>query len=403
MLIADAGSGGDQVQLVLALEAFLNDLHMEEAEEAAAETEAKGDGAFRLEEEGGVVEAEFFESVAEQRVLVRVHGVEAGEDHGLDVFKSGQGVRSGVRFVGDGVADFGVADVLDGGGEESDLAGDELADFNGLGDKHAHGIDLEGFSDGHEPDALAFAHGSLHDADQYDDAAVGVEPRVEDEGLQRRIGIALGRRKPVHDCFKHLFNALAGFGADGDGIGGVQPDGLLDVFLGAQNVGRGQVDLVDHGNHLEAVMEGQIGVGEGLRFDALGGVDNEERALARGQRARDFIAEVDVAGRVDQIELVGVAVAGLVHHAHGMGFDGDAALPLEVHVVEDLGLHLATGNRARQLEQAVAERGLAVIDVRNNREVAEKTGVHWRAFGGVGFRNTMRNLRRARSVSSSMA
>ncbi len=45
-LIADAGCGGDQVQLVLALKTFLNDLHMEEAEEAAAEAEAEGERSF---------------------------------------------------------------------------------------------------------------------------------------------------------------------------------------------------------------------------------------------------------------------------------------------------------------------------------------------------------------------
>ena len=89
-VVAHAGRGGDEVELVLALQALLDDLHVQQAEEAAAEAEAERDGAFRLEEEGRVVEAQFFERVAQQRVLVRVHGVEAGEDHGLDVFKAGQ-------------------------------------------------------------------------------------------------------------------------------------------------------------------------------------------------------------------------------------------------------------------------------------------------------------------------
>ena len=49
---------------------------------------------------------------------------------------------------------------------------------------------------------------------------------------------------------------------------------------------------------------------------------------------------------VDEIELVGVAVlgslgGGLVHHADGVGLDGDAALAFEVHGVEHLRLHLA--------------------------------------------------------------
>jgi hypothetical protein len=36
-----------------------------------------------------------------------------------------------------------------------------------------------------------------------------------------------------------------------------------------------------------------------------------------------------------------------------MGLNGDAALALEVHCIEHLGLHLARGHRAGQLEQAV--------------------------------------------------
>ncbi len=130
--VADAGRGGDEVEVEFALEALLDDLHVEQAEEAAAEAEAEGDGGFRLEEEGGVVELELFERVAEQGVLVRVDGVDAGEDHGLDFFKAGEGVRGGARVFGDGVADAGVGDVLDGGDEEADFAGGELFDFDGL-------------------------------------------------------------------------------------------------------------------------------------------------------------------------------------------------------------------------------------------------------------------------------
>ena len=89
-VVAHAGRGGDQVELVLALQALLDDLHVQQAEEAAAEAEAERGGAFRLEEEGRVVEAEFLKGVAQQGVLVGVDGVESGEDHGLDVFKAGK-------------------------------------------------------------------------------------------------------------------------------------------------------------------------------------------------------------------------------------------------------------------------------------------------------------------------
>jgi len=67
---------------------------------------------------------------------------------------------------------------------------------------------------------------------------------------------------------------------------------------------------------------------------------------------------------------------GEVIHADGVGLDGDAALAFEVHGVEDLLLHLAGGERAGQLEEAVGERGFAMIDVRDDGEVTDVGGVH---------------------------
>ena len=124
------------------------------------------------------------------------------------------------------------------------------------------------------------------------------------------------------------------------------------------------------------MIDRQVGVGEGLRFHSLRGVDDQQRAFAGGQRARDFVGKIDVAGRVDQIELVGLAVVRGVHHADGVGLDGDAALALQVHGVEDLGLHLARGERSGQLQQAVRQRGFTVVDMRDDGKVAEESGVH---------------------------
>ena len=83
-----------------------------------------------------------------------------------------------------------------------------------------------------------------------------------------------------------------------------------------------------------------------------------------------------MAGSVDEVELVGLAVVRFVHHADGVGLDGDAALALEVHGVEHLRLHLACGERAGQLQQSVRKRGLAMIDMRDNREIADELVVH---------------------------
>ena len=82
-----------------------------------------------------------------------------------------------------------------------------------------------------------------------------------------------------------------------------------------------------------------------------------------------------MAGRVDEVQFVEAPVV-LERHPHGLRLDGDAALALEVHRVEHLLAHLARGKRARQFEHAVGEGGLAVVDVRDDAEVADEGGVH---------------------------
>ena len=78
---------------------------------------------------------------------------------------------------------------------------------------------------------------------------------------------------------------------------------------------------------------------------------------------------------VDEVELVGLTVVGVVHHSDGLRLDGDAALALDVHRVEDLLHHVALLHGVGELEDAVGQRRLPVVDVRDDREVAYVGGV----------------------------
>ena len=48
----------------------------------------------------------------------------------------------------------------------------------------------------------------------------------------------------------------------------------------------------------------QVQVGQRLGLDALGGVHHQHRAFAGLQRAADLVAEVHVAGGIDQVQLI---------------------------------------------------------------------------------------------------
>ena len=95
----------------------------------------------------------------------------------------------------------------------------------------------------------------------------------------------------------------------------------------------------------------------------------QQRAFAGGERPGHLVGEVDVARRVDQVEGVLLAVRRGVVQADRVRLDGDAALALEVHRVEDLRLHLAGLQGAGDLEKPVGQRRLAVVDVGDDREI----------------------------------
>jgi hypothetical protein len=81
-----------------------------------------------------------------------------------------------LRRSGDGVADAGLGDVLDLRGDEADLAGGELVERGDLGLEGADAVDEVLSAADHELDLLALADRAVHDADQDDDAEIGVVP-----------------------------------------------------------------------------------------------------------------------------------------------------------------------------------------------------------------------------------
>ena len=207
-----------------------------------------------------------------------------------------------------------------------------------------------------------------------DDAAVLVELAVEDQRLERRVGVAGRRRDALDHRVEQLGHAVAGLGRDPQDVVGRDAEDVLDLHRVAVGIGGRQVDLVERGHDLEVVLHRQVAVGQRLRLDALGGVDHQHHALARGERPADLVAEVDVARRVDQVEHVALPL-----DTHVLRLDRDAPLALEVHRVEVLLAHVTGIDGAGDLEDAVGERRLAVIDVGDDREVADAGEVH----GGV--------------------
>ena len=113
------------------------------------------------------------------------------------------------------------------------------------------------------------------------------------------------------------------------------------VFFG---VSGGQVDLIEDGNDFEVVFHGQIEVSQGLCLNALGGVDKQNCSLAGFECAGNLVGEIHVAGGVDHLHdnLLPFIWAGTGHprQPHVLGLNGNAPLPLDIHIIEVLVAHI---------------------------------------------------------------
>ena len=62
-----------------------------------------------------------------------------------------------------------------------------------------------------------------------------------------------------------------------------------------------------------------------------------------------------MAGGVDKIEGVGLTVLRFVVKAHGLRFDGDAALALDIHRIEHLAGHFALLQATAHFDHAIRQ------------------------------------------------
>ena len=368
-LIDHRRRSGDQIQVVLALQAFLDDLHMEHAQKAASKPESQGGGCLGLEMQRRIIQTQFLQGIAQVLVIVAADRIKTREHPRLDLFESGQACGAGAIGQGHRVPHRGAIDFLDAGNQETHLAGLQTRSIKGLGRKNTHAGTGVAAARRHHHDLVSGRDAAVDHADQRHHADEVVEPRVDDQRLQRRIGIALRRRNPRQQGFQQILHPDAGLGAHLQGIMGIDPDDIFDFLCHAIRIGLRQVDLVEHRDHFQPLIQCGVAIRDTLRFDALRGIHHQQGAFAGGQRAGNLVGKIDVPRCIDQIELVGLSITRPVGQGDRLRLDGDPAFTLQIHRVEHLRLHLAVAQTTTQLNEPISQRGFAVVDVGNDRKI----------------------------------
>ena len=345
---------------------------MQQSKEAAAEAEAQGDGTLHFVAHGGVVELQLFQSIPQVLILGAVGGIDAGEHHGLYRPVAGQRLLGRILHSGDGVAYLGVGHGFDGGGDVAHFAGPQgIPGTQTVRTHGAHFHHLVFRSGGHHFDVHAGLHRALLYPGVDDDATIRVVLAVKNQGLEGAVPVPRRSRHVPDDHFQHGMNVNAVFGRDFRGLLGGDADDVLNFRLHLCRTGGGQVNFVDDRQHFQTGVNGQVGVCQRLGLYTLGGVHHQHCPFAGGQGTGDFVVEVHMARRVDQVQGVDFPVVGGIVQCNSGGFDGDAPLPLQLHGVQQLFGPGPLIDGVTLFQQPVGQGGLAVVNVGDNGKIAD--------------------------------
>ena len=358
-----------------------------------------GDEAPFLAGEGGIVDREGHG----QGRLVDVHGRQ----------------RQRLVDVGHRLAQ---VDVLDAG-QRHDVAGDRLGDADPadavVGEDAADLVGLALAVALDQQDVLPLADGAVVDAAGADLAEVVVVADRRGHELERADAVAVGLLDVAQDGLEEGLQVpvLVVQLVAGDPLLGrrVEHREIELLVVGAQLdeqvedrvqhlVGAGvrAVDLVDDHDRAQPLLQRFLQHVLGLGHGPLEGVDQQQHRVDHLHDALHLAAEIGVARRVDDVDLVALVLEGGV-----LGKNGDAALPFQVvgvhHPLADV---LVVAEHARLPEHGVDQRGLAVVDMGDDGDILKFFHMyflclHFRRKGIalVGFSDWIRNPNgRSRSV-----
>ena len=285
-------------------------------------------------------------------------------------------------------------------GDRHDVAGSRLVDVDavdalrGLERRHRAGerhgparLDGAGRVVGllaNDADPLAHPDRAVPDPPDRHPPDVLVRRQVRDEQLERVARRVARRRRDVDQDVEEgpevrarlveVGRRRAGLGVRVDDrevdlvvVGAEVDEQLVDGVEDLRRPGVAAVDLVDRHDDRQAARHRLLEDVAGLRQRAFRRVDEEQHAVDHEQRSLHLAAEVGVAGRVDDVQADAVVIDGRL-----LREDRDPLLALEVAGIQDaVDELLVRPERAGLAEHRVDERGLAVVHVRDDRDVPE--------------------------------
>ena len=124
------------------------------------------------------------------------------------------------------------------------------------------------------------------------------------------------------------------------------------------------------------MIQRHINVSQSLGFNSLCRIHHKHGSVTGSQRPAHLIIKIHVAGRINQVENILFPVFGLVYGTYSLGFDGNAPLPFQIHIIQHLFLHFPAGQKAGLFNDPVRQCRFSVINMGNNTDIPDFTLIY---------------------------
>ena len=173
----------------------------------------------------------------------------------------------------------------------------------------------------------------------------------------------------MDDLLEYLIHMQPGLGGNLRCIRGLNADHVLDLLDNTFRFRTWQIHLIDNRENVQIVIQRQIDVGKSLCLHTLSRIHHKDRPVAGRKTSGHFIIKVHMSRCVDQIENIFFPILCLIDGTNRLRFDCDASLPLQLHIIKNLGLHLPACQKSGLLNDPVRQSRFPVINMCNDAEI----------------------------------
>ena len=118
------------------------------------------------------------------------------------------------------------------------------------------------------------------------------------------------------------------------------------------------------------MIQRKIHIRQRLRLHSLRRIHNQDRSVTGCKASGYLIVKVYMSRRIDQVKDILLSVIRLIYRTHSLCFDGDSSLSFQVHIIQNLRLHLTACQKSGLLDDPVCKRRFSMVDMCDNTKIS---------------------------------